>query len=143
MNWESNITIQRPLEEVFAFITDAKGGSKWHRSNRITPVSEGPIGMGSTFRVTGKFLFWKYDSISEVKEYEPNRLVTYASDTGMYAYTLRYLLEPVEGGTQFTEQGEANPRGMLKIAIQLFAGGAKKNSERGLNLLKDELEKVP
>jgi hypothetical protein len=29
---------------------------------------------------------------------------------------------------------------MLKFAIQIFAGGAKKNSERGLQLLKEALE---
>ena len=143
MNWQSTILIKRPVEEVFSFVTDAEGGSKWHRANRITPVSEGPIGVGSTYRVTGRFLFWKFDSISTVAEYEKDRLVTYTSETGMYSYTLRYLLEPVEGTTRFTEIGEANPQGPLKLAIGLFAGGAKKNSERGLQLLKEALESTP
>jgi hypothetical protein len=141
MKWQSMITINRPVEQVFAFVTDADGGSKWHRANQITPVSDGPIQVGSTYQVTGKFLFWKYDSISTVSEFEVNRLVTYTSDTGMYTYTLRYQLEPSESGTRFTEIGEANPQGLLKFAIKIFAGGAKKNSERGLNLLKAELEK--
>jgi hypothetical protein len=140
MNWQSTITINRPIEEVFAFVTDADGGTKWHRANRITPVSPGPIGLGSTYRVEGRFLFWKFDSLSEVTAFEENRLVEYSSDAGMYAYTLRYLLEPFEGGTSFTEFGSANPKGPLKFAIRLFAGGAKKNSERGLKLLKAELE---
>ena len=141
MNWQSTILINRSVENVFTFVTDAEGGSKWHRANQITPASEGPIGVGSTYRVTGRFLFWKFDSLSEVSEYEENRLVAYTSDTGMYSYTLRYLLEPVEAGTRFIEIGEANPQGMLKFAIRLFAGGAKKNSERGLKLLKEEIEK--
>lgn len=140
MNWQATIQINRPVEEVFAFVTDATGGSKWHRANRITPISEGLIGVGSTYRVTGRFLFWAFDNISTVSEFEKDRLVTYASDTGMYSYTLRYLLEPNGGGTRFTEVGEANPRGLLKFAIRLFAGGAKKNSERGLQLLKQALE---
>ena len=140
MKWQSTITIQRPLETVFAFVTDAEGGTKWHRANRITPVSPGPIRLGSTYRVEGRFLFWTFDSLSEVTAFEPDRLVEYRSDAGMYAYTLRYELEPVEGGTRFTEIGEANPKGLLKFAIRLFAGGAKKNSERGLVLLKSELE---
>jgi uncharacterized protein YndB with AHSA1/START domain len=140
MNWQATIQINRPVEEVFAFVTDAAGGSKWHRANRITPVSEVPIGVGSTFRVRGRFLFWTFDNISTVSEFEKNRLVAFTSDTGMYSYTLRYLLEPNGGGTRFTEVGEANPRGLLKFAIRLFAGGAKKNSERGLWLLKEALE---
>ena len=140
MQWKSSIKIDRPVAEVFRFVTDADGGTKWHRANRISPVSEGPIGLGSTYRVEGRFLFWKFDSRSEVTAFEENRLVEYSSDTGMYAYTLRYELEPIEGGTQFTEIGEANPKGLLKFAIRLFAGGAKSNSERGLKLLKTELE---
>lgn len=142
MNWQSTIQITRPVEEVFAFVTDADGGSKWHRANRITPVSEGPIGVGSTYRVTGRFLFWAFDSVSTVSEFEKDRIVTYTSDTGMYSYTLRYLLEPNDGGTRFTEIGEANPQGLLKFAIRLFVGGAKKNSERGLRLLKEALEEA-
>jgi hypothetical protein len=100
----------------------------------------GAIGVGSTYRVTGRFLFWTFDSISTVSEFEKDRLVTYTSDTGMYSYTLRYLLEPNRGGTRFTETGEANPQGLLKFAIRMFAGGAKKNSESGLRLLKAALE---
>ena len=140
MKWENSIQINRPVETVFAFVTDPDGGSKWHRANRITPVSEGPIRLGSRYRVTGKFLFWNFDSVSEVTEFEENRLVAYTSDTGMYTYTLRYILQPVANGTEFTEQGEANPRGLLKIAIRMFAGGASKNSARGLQLLKAALE---
>jgi uncharacterized protein YndB with AHSA1/START domain len=140
MNWQSIIQINRPVEEVFAFVTDAEGGSKWHRANRITPISDGPIGVGSTYRVTGRFLFWTFDNISTVSEFKKDRLVTYTSDTGMYSYTLRYLLEPNDGGTQFTEIGEANPQELLNFAIRLFIGGAKKNSERGLQLLKETLE---
>ena len=141
MEWENNIHINRPVEAVFAFVTDPDGDTKWHRANKISPVSEGPIGVGATYRVTGKFLFWDFDGISEVTEYEENRLVAYQSDTGMYKYVLRYLLEPSESGTRFTESGEADPRGLLKFAIRLFAGGAKKNSARGLDLLKEELER--
>jgi len=140
MNWQSTIQINRPVGEVFAFVTDAEGGSKWHRANRITPVSEGQIGVGSTYQVSGRFLFWTFDSVSTVSEFEKDRLVTYTSDTGMYSYTLRYQLEPNEGGTRFTEIGKANPQGLLKFAIRLFWGGAKKNSERGLRLLKEALE---
>lgn len=141
MKWQNTITIQRPVDAVFAFITDADGGTKWHRANRITPVSEAPIGVGSTYRVEGRFLFWTFDSISEVTAFEKNQLVEYSSDTGMYAYTLRYELEPTDTGTRFTEIGQADPKGALKFAIRLFAGGAKTNSKRGLNLLKAELQK--
>ena len=140
MKWKNSIIINHPVEAVFAFVTNPDGGSQWHRANRISAVSEGDIGLGSTYRVEGRFLFWRFDSLSEVTAFEKNRLVEYQSDAGMYTYTLRYELEPAENGTLFSEIGEANPKGMLKFAIRLFTGGAQKNSERGLNLLKTALE---
>jgi hypothetical protein len=142
MKWENSITVLCPIEEVFDFVTDADGGTEWHRTNQITPLSEGPIQVGSQFRVSGKFLFWKFNSLSEVSEYEKNRLVTYRSDTGLYTYELRYEFEPVESGTRLTEIGSANPRGLLKFAIRLLLGGADQNSARGLQLLKQVLEKA-
>ncbi len=140
MNWENSVTIHRPVEQVFAFLTDPKGGSEWHRANQISPISDGAIGVGSKFRVSGKFLIWKFDSISEVTEYEHNRKVTYRSDAGMYTYELRYRLAPEDGGTLLTESGSADPRGLLKFAVRIFLGGAEKNSNRGLLLLKNILE---
>ena len=140
MQWETSIVIHRPVEAVFAFVIDPDGGSEWHRANEITPISEGPIGIGSTFRVRGKFLFWEFDSVSEVTEYEENRKVTYRSDTGYYPFELRYLFEPVESGTRLTEVGMAAPRGLMKLAIRMFVGTARSNSEKGLRMLKDILE---
>ncbi len=58
----------------------------------------------------------------------------------MYSYTLQYLLEPAQDGTHFTEIGEADPKGLLKVAINIFLGGAEKNSKQGLSLLKETLE---
>ena len=140
MQWENSILINRSVKDVFAFVTNAEGGTKWHRANNISPVSKDPIQLGSTYRVSGKFLFWTYDSISEIIDFEKNKRVSYRSDAGMYTYTLRYVLEQSIKATKFTEFGEADPKGLLKLMINLVMGGAKKNSERGLLLLKETLE---
>ena len=140
MKWENSINIDRASKDVFKFVTDPNGGTKWHHANKIEPISKGPIKLGSTYRVTGKYLLWKYDSVSEVIDFKQNNRVTYRSDAGMYTYTLRYLLEPSGNGTKFTEVGEADPKGLLKLMINVVMGGAKMNSERGLTLLKETLE---
>ena len=140
MRWENSIDIFRSVPDVFDFVTDANGGTRWHRANIITPISPEPIRLGSTYRVSGKFLFWHLDSVSEVTKYELNRLVTYRSDAGMYTYELRYILEPIPGGTRFTEIGEADPKGFLRLMIKLIMGGANQNSLQGLKMLKDILE---
>jgi hypothetical protein len=140
MKWESNITIRCPVEVVFAFVTDPRNGSKWHRSQEIKPMSDDSIGVGAKYLITGRFLVWRFNSISEVSEYEANRVVSYRSQSGPYPFELRYIFEPVEAGTRLTEIGQASLKGLLKVAVRLFVGPAKRNSERGLHLLQDILE---
>ncbi|MDX1520381.1 MAG: SRPBCC family protein [Anaerolineae bacterium] len=138
--WETSIVVNRPVKDVFAFVTDPQQGSKWHRSNEITPISDDPIKVGSRYRVTGKFLFWKFDNETVVSEYEENRIVAYQSSSGPYPFVLRYIFEPVDNGTRLTEIGEADPPALMRLAIGLFIGTAKKNGERGLQMLKSFLE---
>ena len=138
--WETSVMVNRPVEDVFAFVTDPRQGSKWHRSNEITPISAGPIQVGSKYLVTGKFLWWKFDSETVVSEYKENRLVAYQSSSGPYPFVLRYTFEPVGNGTRLTESGEADPPALMRLAIGLFIGTARKNGERGLQMLKSFLE---
>ncbi len=137
--WETSIIVNRSVEDVFAFVTDPKHGSKWHRSGEITPLSDEPINVGSRYRVTGRFIFWKFDSDSIVSEYEEDRVVAYQSESGPYPFVLRYIFESVTGGTCLTEIGEASPPPAMIFAIRLFIGNAKRNGECGLQMLKSHL----
>jgi hypothetical protein len=138
--WETSIIVKRPIHQVFAIVTDPQQGSKWHRSNEITPISDPPIGVGSRYRVIGRFILWKFDSETVVSEFVENRIVAYQSSSGLYPFVLRYIFEPIGNETKLTEVGEADPPPMMRLAIGFFIGNAKRNSERGLRLLKSFLE---
>lgn len=54
---EVSTTIQRPVEEVFAVISDASNDEKRISStNETTQTSDGPIGEGTTWHSVSKFL---------------------------------------------------------------------------------------
>ena len=59
MKRENSIHISRLLDTVFAFGTNPDGGTK-------RQVSDGPVDKGLTYRLTGNFLFLRFDGISEV-----------------------------------------------------------------------------
>jgi hypothetical protein len=138
--WENSILVKRPVEDVFAFVTDPQQSSKWHRSDEITPISDAPIHAGSRYQVTAKFLLWKFDSETVVSEYVENRLVAYQSSSGLFPFVIRYVFEPLDNGTRLTEVGEADPPPLMRLAINLVIGSANRNGERGLRLLKSLLE---
>jgi hypothetical protein len=71
---EISTTIKRPVEDVFAMISNIENNPKWSSGvleAKITSV--GPIGMGTTGHVVGKFLGKRIESDSEITGFEPNR----------------------------------------------------------------------
>ena len=139
--WESNIVVNRPVEDVFAFVINPENGPLWHiGSGEIQPISEEPIGVGKRHRIIKQIFVWRLETVTEVTEYELNQKVSFKSISGPYPFELRYTFERVNSGTRLTEFGEAKLPGFLKLAVRLTIGTAKKNSEAGLSKLKRYLE---
>ena len=56
MRVEKNIVVERPIETVFAFLTDMHKVKLWLPIDNIRQTSSGPIGVGSTFAQEAQFL---------------------------------------------------------------------------------------
>src|SRR5438874_8769435 len=69
---ERTITIHRPVEEVFAYITDVQHSPRYISGQREAhKTSTGPMGVGTTFATSGKFV--RRATTCEVTEFERNR----------------------------------------------------------------------
>jgi len=96
-----SVTINRPVEEVFAFLSNYENDPK--RSSATvegTKTSEGPIGVGTTWRSVSKVLGRRIESELEHIEYELNRKIAIKQTSGPYPHTFIGTLELVEGGTK-------------------------------------------
>ena len=57
VTFDSAVTIKRQPQEVFAFVADPMNEPTWHRDVvTVKRTSDGPIGAGSTFVWTMKFV---------------------------------------------------------------------------------------
>ena len=138
---EGSITINRPVEEVFAFVTDIANLGQWNEQvAQIEQTSEGPVGLGTTYRGSYGILGRSIDWTSEISEYEPNRKVVQKLSMGPTVMTMGWQLEPVEGGTRFTMSAEGDMGGLAKLAGPLFDRTMKKQMEGNLAGLKAVLE---
>ena len=100
---EASIVINRPIEEVFEFLTDPANNLLWQGgASESERTSEGPAGVGQTGRLVLTFLGRRMESTWETTEYEANRVMAYKSTSGSVGYEGRWTLEPVEGGTRYT-----------------------------------------
>jgi uncharacterized protein YndB with AHSA1/START domain len=71
---EHTVVIKRPVEEVFAFVTDPNNDPLWQMTILGTEqTSEGPVDVGTTLRNTAKFLGRRIETTMEATENEPPR----------------------------------------------------------------------
>lgn len=65
-------------------------------------TSDGPIGLGATFEVTGKMLFWKIRTTLKVIEWQAGRNFTIKTASSPVAAQKKYIFESVNEGTRLT-----------------------------------------
>ena len=142
---EESIVIDRPAEEVFAFVTSPENDRLWS-STAVERVREGdePMGVGSRIRAVDKFLGRKVESTLHVTEHDPSRHSAIRIE-GPFEATGSYDLEPLERGTRFRWRIEAEPGlgGLYlgRITDRLVTMIFRRRLRRDLRQLKQVLER--
>jgi uncharacterized protein YndB with AHSA1/START domain len=132
--------VKRPVAEVFAFLANAENQSKWSsEGSQYQRTTKGPIGAGTTFRFTGKFMGRRLDGTREITDYRPNTTFAF-KNTQPIAFEGRYAFEPVGGGTKITFTAEGKVSGFYKWIMPVFIGMTRRLFLRDFENLKKFLE---
>lgn len=105
---ETSIEINRPVETVFAFLTNLENMKALQPG--ITSVTlNGPMAVGTHYVVKGQVMGRDFSSETEIVAYEPNK--KYAAKTlaapPASPVTNTYVLEPSGSGTKLTTSMDA------------------------------------
>ena len=139
--FELSTVINRPIEEVFGVLTNLENDLKWRREwVEAKNTSDGSLGVGATFRLSGEMLGRKIPTVYEVIEYVPNQVAAWKAVSGPLPLTFRRNFERVEGGTRVTIRYEAEVRGFSKLVMSLLAGSVKRQHEGDLHKVKELME---
>jgi len=110
---EESVMINRPLDEVWKFISDISKVPKWNTLvQEARQTSTGPVGVGRTFRIKSS------NMVADVRviEYEPNRKLTDESTSEAIKGTIDSLsVDTVEGKTKLTRKGDMKFSGFYKL----------------------------
>lgn len=137
---ESSTVINRPVEEVFAILSNLENYPKWDPGFvEVTKISQGPIGVGTKWHAFQKMLGQRLEAEAELTEYEPNRKATQKAKSP-FPMQVQITFGSVEGGTRVNMRLEGEPGGFFKLAEPLVANMAKRNIEGDLANLKDLME---
>jgi uncharacterized protein YndB with AHSA1/START domain len=134
---ERTITIHRPVEEVFAYLCDVEHGPRYISGQREAhKTSSGPMGIGTTFATSGRFL--RQSRTCAITEFEPNHRLAWQMTSGARA-TTTWGLAPSGPSTRVTFTREADPRGPFGFAGSLMQGLANGRVDQDLATLKELL----
>jgi uncharacterized protein YndB with AHSA1/START domain len=143
MHVENTITIERPIEEVFEYVSTPENDPTWvSASIRNQRTSPGPMRVGMTIEEDVKIFGRTSRDTWEVTEYEPPTVIAYRATSGLLSGGVVCLrCEPVEGGTRLTHAVEYEPRGIYyKTIAPLMPWASKRLIVNMDRTLKDLLE---
>ena len=120
MKVKHSIIINRPIEEVFAFVTNLDNETRWQPEIKLVTL-EGPLQVGSTFRELRVTFGRTYDWHFRITEFDPPHRITIDTIGGSARYRGSRLFEAVVGGTKVTEVGELEMPRFLRLFNPLFS----------------------
>ncbi len=137
------VTIRRPVGEVFAFVADGLNGPKW-RSGILDIAHISGSGVGATYKQGVKGPGGRrVDADYQITAFEPNTRLAFKTIAGPVRPTGEYRLEDVDGGTRLTFALQAELGGLKKLVM---GGAVQKTMEsevQATERLKSVVESTP
>jgi uncharacterized membrane protein len=138
---ETSIEIRRPVEVVFAFVSDKRNSPQWQGSIKEAQVTpDGPPTVGAQVREVVSFLGVKMETIGEITALEPNRSFSMKATGGPTSAEETWRFEATGEGTRLSGTLQGETGGLFKVAGPILAGQLKKQMEADLQRLKALLE---
>jgi uncharacterized membrane protein len=137
---EKSIIIQRPIEDVFAFMSSTANLPLWQTDvleARHTP--EGSVQVGTQLTLVRAMMGRKVEGTADIVEYEPPTRYAFKTTSGP-AVTGVNICEATPEGTKATIMFDMHTGGLFSLADPLVARTINRSVESGLANLKDLLE---
>ena len=138
---EHSIVINRPVPEVFAFVTDPANNTKWQEGlveSRM--VSSSAMEVGAQVTDVRKFLGRDMESKLEVLVYEPNKRIMQKVISGPIQFEIIQTFDPDVNGTKLTTLIHGEPGGFFKLAAGMVQKQLESQIQGDAERLKNVLE---
>jgi carbon monoxide dehydrogenase subunit G len=137
----SSITIDRPIEEVFATLTNVENTGTWFPGNvKEWWTSPPPHGLGSTRRARVKVGPITIENDAVATEYQPPTRAAMKGTSKNAPFEALITFAPVEGGTRVDANIDLFMGGPAKLLGGMFTRWYEKGWDQGLANLKRMME---
>ena len=138
----TQLDVDRPAGEVFAFVSDHRNAPRWQRGlHEVRRTTTGPIGVGSEHVFVRRFAGRRIESRNRFVEFEPGRFVAFEIPDGKMTGRASYLVEPLDAERcHLTSAMHFHVAGWTRIAEPLLTRILERDSRRDEQTLKRLLE---
>jgi len=135
---EVEVTVNKPVELVFRFISDPRSELVWNRNARkVEKLSTGPTNVGSRFR--GSYRGAGTLDI-EVTAYQPGQRTTSVGNSRLLGYELTDEFNAVGSGTRVRRSMVGTFKGPMRLLEPLMGGMFRKRFGQSGVLIKEAIE---
>jgi carbon monoxide dehydrogenase subunit G len=140
VKYEHEIEIERPPEDVYAFLSNPENLPRWQHE-----VLEVRRKNDTEFTEVRTFIGRRVESTIEVTAAEPGREFAIRAGAGPVHFAVRHLLEPAgEGRTRLRVEGESEGAGgVFKLGGRLLHRAVERRAREDFQRLKELLESEP
>lgn len=142
INYQTEVVINRPVEEVFRALSDANLYEKWTEMTGTRLLTDGGLKQGAQVETTIRFGPSKQNMTFEVVAFEPNRHIAWKTvSNGAVAWDAEFTVEPQgEASARVANRGQIRLGGALKLTEPLLAGEVRSGEEKELVRFKELVE---
>jgi uncharacterized membrane protein len=142
MRVEESVEIDRPLQEVFNYVSDVGNYPEWMaHALEVRKDTPGPPQQSDSFVVAIKSVGRRFETPYERTSYEADRRYTDRAAGGPIPNQQWHSdFQEVPGGTRFTRAVDVQSGGLLKLLQPLQKHAAERQLRKDLQTLKAALE---
>jgi uncharacterized protein YndB with AHSA1/START domain len=142
VNLERTVVVDRPLSQVFDYLSDFTTTNEWDPGTVETVRASGDGGVGTAYRNVSKFAGRKTELTYVVEKIEPNALFALRGEnkTVVAHDTMTFRETPV--GTEVTYRGDFDFKGLAKLSEPLVKPFLTRLFDEGAQGIREALEKL-
>ncbi len=137
---KESIFVERPIEEVFAYLTDLDRVPEWQTNVLFLQLQSGSLRTGAKLVELRKLLGRKVESVVEVTEYEPPHRYTIKVQSGPIPFEISNVLSESDAGTRIDAVVEGEPGRFFGLVEWRVVKAVERELWNSLATLKDILE---
>jgi hypothetical protein len=142
MKLETVVVVDKPLDEVFAYLTDFTTTTEWDPGTVVTVLQHGDGGVGTTYLNTSTFMGRQTQLTYVVRELIPHERIRLQGENKTVVAVDTMSFRRLEAGTEVTYSADFTFKGATRFLAPLFKPALERLGQQAQAGLRESLGRL-